>query len=64
LRLRARDLLLFSAASIGPAKQRRLAAAASAYLARMGRPPPCRFDVVTLERGEPKWLRGAFDAAW
>jgi len=64
VRLRADDRFGGAAASIGPAKQRRLAAAASAYLARLGRPPPCRFDVVTLEAGEPAWLRGAFDAAW
>jgi putative endonuclease len=53
-----------AAASIGPAKQRRIAAAAQSYLARLGRAPRCRFDVVTLEDGEPVWLRGAFDAAW
>ena len=64
VRLRADDRFGGAAASIGPAKQRRLAAAASAYLSRLGRAPRCRFDVVTLERGEPAWLRGAFDAAW
>jgi putative endonuclease len=53
-----------AAASVGPAKQRRLAAAARLYLARLGREPRCRFDVVAVERGEPQWLRGAFDAAW
>ena len=64
VRLRADSRFGGAAASIGPAKQRRLAAAASAYLARLGRAPACRFDVVTLEGGEPAWLRGAFDAAW
>jgi len=64
VRLRADGRCGGAAASIGPAKQRRLAAAASAYISRLGRPPPCRFDVVTLEQGEPAWLRGAFDAAW
>jgi putative endonuclease len=63
VRLRADDRCGGAAASIGPAKQRRLAAAASAYLARLGRAPRCRFDVVTLESGEPAWLRAAFDAA-
>lgn len=64
VRLRADDRFGGAAASIGPAKQRRLAAAASLYLARFGRAPRCRFDVVTLGQGEPRWLRGAFDAAW
>lgn len=64
VRLRAGDRFGGAAASIGPAKQRRLAAAASLYLSRLPRAPRCRFDVVTLERGEPRWLRGAFDAPW
>jgi putative endonuclease len=64
VRLRAGERFGGAAASIGPAKQRRLAAAAQLYLARLGRAPRCRFDVVTLDDGEPRWLRGAFDAAW
>jgi putative endonuclease len=64
VRLRARDGFGGAAASIGPAKQRRLAAAASLYLSRLGRAPRCRFDVVTLDDGAPRWLRGAFDAPW
>jgi len=64
VRLRADHRFGGAAASIGPAKQRRLVAAASLYLARFGRAPRCRFDVVTLEGGEPAWLRGAFDAPW
>ena len=64
VRLRADDRFGGAAASIGPAKQRKLAAAAGLYLARFGRAPRCRFDVVTLGQGEPQWLRGAFEAAW
>lgn len=64
VRLRAGDRFGGAAASVGYAKQRRLAAAAQLYLARFGRAPRCRFDVVTLDEGEPRWLRGAFDAAW
>lgn len=64
VRLRADERFGGAAASVGPAKQRRLAAAAGAYLARLERAPRCRFDVVTLEGGAPTWLRGAFDAAW
>lgn len=47
--------------SITAAKRRRIVAAARHYLSKLTREPPCRFDVVTLEAGEPAWLRGAFD---
>lgn len=62
-----------AAASVDPAKRRRLEAAAQLYLAGLGRgagarpqlaglgtEPPCRFDVVTLQGGEMSWLRAAF----
>jgi putative endonuclease len=52
-----------AAGSIGPQKQRRIAAAARQYLARLGREPACRFDVITLADREPTWLRGAFELA-
>lgn len=48
------------AESITPAKRRRIIQAARHYLARLRREPPCRFDVVTLDGGEPAWLRAAF----
>ena len=57
-----------AAASVGPAKQARIVLAARHYLLRWpGEPPPCRFDVVTVE-GEGKqaqinWLQAAFDAS-
>jgi len=63
VRLRASDAFGGAAASIGPRKQRRIAAAARLYLARLGAEPPCRFDVVTLEDREPTWMRAAFEAA-
>ena len=47
--------------SITAAKRRRIVAAARHFLSKLTREPPCRFDVVTLEAGEPAWLRGAFD---
>ena len=47
--------------SVTAAKRRRLVAAARQYLSRLRREPPCRFDVVTVEAGEPAWLRGAFE---
>jgi putative endonuclease len=52
-----------AAASIGAIKQRRIVFAARHYLLRQrGEPPPCRFDVVTLEGDTVEWLRAAFDA--
>jgi putative endonuclease len=64
VRLRADPRFGGAAASIGPAKQRRLAAAAQLYLSNLRSLPRCRFDVIALEGGELQWLRGAFDAAW
>jgi putative endonuclease len=53
-----------AAASVLGAKQRRIVFAARHYLLRLGEPPPCRFDVVTLEdNGALQWMRAAFDAA-
>ena len=51
-----------AAASVGAAKQRRIVFAARHYLMRLAAPPPCRFDVVSIEAGRVQWLRGAFDA--
>ncbi|NOV25611.1 YraN family protein [Cupriavidus necator] len=50
-----------AAASITPAKQRRVLLAAGHYLATLARVPPCRFDVVALEPGRLEWLQHAFD---
>jgi putative endonuclease len=52
-----------AAASITAAKRRHLVYAAQYYLMRYGAPPPCRFDVVSVEAGELSWLKAAFDAA-
>ena len=49
--------------SITPGKRRRIIAAARQYLMRFAAVPPCRFDVVCLDRHEPTWLKGAFDAS-
>lgn len=51
-----------AAGSIGWSKQRRIVFAARHFLLRLGAPPPCRFDVVTVEGGQVAWLRAAFDA--
>ena len=52
-----------AAASISATKQRNIVFAARHYLLHFGVPPPCRFDVVTLDGGRIDWLQAAFDAA-
>ena len=52
-----------AAASIGAAKRASLVLAARHYLLRFAAPPPCRFDVVAIDAGSLRWLRGAFDTA-
>ena len=62
VRLRSRDDFGGAAASVTPAKQRKLLAAARQYLATLKTLPPCRFDVVALcGRAAPEWIRNAFD---
>jgi putative endonuclease len=51
-----------AAASVGHAKRQRIVLAARHYLMRLADPPPCRFDVVSVEAGGIEWLRAAFDA--
>jgi len=66
VRLRRSSLHGGAAASVGQVKQRRIVLAARHYLMRLGRPPPCRFDVVLVDAGEPPridWLQAAFDAS-
>lgn len=48
-----------AAASVTPAKQRRLIIAAQVYLLRHKKVPPCRFDVIAIDNGELTWLRNA-----
>ncbi|MES2258974.1 MAG: YraN family protein [Pseudomonadota bacterium] len=68
--MRDRDALVFvevrrrasrshggAAASITPAKQRRLVRAAQLYLLRYRQLPPCRFDVVAIDGKQLSWLR-------
>jgi putative endonuclease len=47
--------------SVTPRKQRRIAAAANLYLRQFPRAPRCRFDVVTLQDGDIRWIKAAFD---
>jgi putative endonuclease len=52
-----------AAGSVGALKQARLIHAARAYLAGLGRTPPCRFDVVAEQSGQLTWLRDAFQVS-
>lgn len=62
VRSRSRSDFGSAADSITIAKQRRIVLAAREYLARHAEPPPCRFDVVTLDghQNAPVWLKDAF----
>jgi len=51
-----------AASSVGWQKQRRIVFAARHYLMRLPAPPPCRFDVISMEGGDIQWMRAAFDA--
>jgi putative endonuclease len=60
VRLRRGTAFGGAAASITPAKQARLLAAARGYLATLPREPPCRFDAVLLDALDPariEWQR-------
>ncbi|MCC2954858.1 YraN family protein [Massilia sp. IC2-477] len=46
-----------AAASITPAKIRRLVRAAQVYLLRFPVTPPCRFDVVAIDGDRLEWLK-------
>ena len=59
VRLRASHAFGGAAASITPAKQRRLILAARHYLGCRP-PPPCRFDCVLLDGQRLEWLQNAF----
>ncbi|MEW5966778.1 MAG: YraN family protein [Pseudomonadota bacterium] len=62
VRLRARGDFGGAAASVTPAKQQKLVAAARQYLAGLKTQPACRFDVVALDgKAAPEWIRNAID---
>ena len=63
VRLRSSNAFGGAAASITPAKQKKLARTAEDYLMRHGT-SPCRFDAVLLEALDVRrlqWIRNAFD---
>lgn len=49
-------------ASITWAKRRRIVFAARCFLLKLGKEPPCRFDVVAIEGEELHWYKAAFEA--
>lgn len=51
-----------AAASVTPAKQRRLICAAQHYLQRYRLPPACRFDVIAIDGTETVWIKDAIAA--
>lgn len=61
VRKRADRLHGGAAASITPAKQKRLIVAAQHYLQRYRMPPACRFDVVAIDGDKTEWLKNAID---
>lgn len=50
-----------AAASISPAKIRRLVRAAQTWLLRCEKHPPCRFDVVAIDGSHTEWLRNVIE---
>ncbi len=59
VRQRAADAQVSAAASITPAKQRRVRKAAQTYLQRFERMPPCRIDVIAIDGERLDWLPNA-----
>ncbi|WP_241687897.1 YraN family protein [Janthinobacterium sp. 17J80-10] len=51
-----------AAASVTPAKQRRLLRATQYFLLRYKTLPPCRIDVVAIDGGNLTWLKNAIEA--
>ena len=51
-----------AAASITPAKQRRMWHAAQVFLQRYRKPPACRIDVVAIDGTVMNWIRNALSA--
>ncbi|MFV9474762.1 YraN family protein [Advenella sp. RU8] len=66
IRLRNHQQFGGAAASITPAKQKRLRASASIYLPLLshrhfgGKTPFCRFDAVCMDHGQMEWIKHAF----
>jgi putative endonuclease len=59
VRQRAAGAPVSAAASIGPAKIRRIVRACQVYLQRLRHVPPCRIDVVAIDGKHVEWIRNA-----
>ena len=62
VRARASSAFGGAAASVTPAKQRRLLLAAQFYLQRYRQPPACRIDVLAIDGGKINWIKNALQA--
>ncbi|MEW6314106.1 MAG: YraN family protein [Pseudomonadota bacterium] len=60
VRLRNRDDFGGAAASITPAKQKKIRLAAQHYLSGLRTSPPCRFDAVLIRNNDFEWIKNAF----
>lgn len=64
VRLRSSERFGGAAASIGPRKQARIAAAAAYFLQRQRVLAACRFDVIAIDAADSiHWIRDAFAAS-
>ena len=64
VRMRSRGDFGGAAGSVTTAKRTRWIAAAQGYLAKIGREPACRFDVVLLDALDParvEWIRDVIE---
>jgi putative endonuclease len=61
VRQRSDDARGGAAASITPAKIRRLTRAAQIYLLRFPVTPPCRFDVIAIDGEQMQWLKNVIN---
>lgn len=59
VRQRAAGAPVTAAASISPAKIRRIVRAAACYLQGLATMPPCRLDVIAIDGREIEWLKDA-----
>lgn len=62
VRARADDRHGGAAASITPAKQRRLIRTAQFYLQRLRTLPACRFDVIAIDGDTLRWLKNVIES--
>jgi putative endonuclease len=63
VRQRAAGAPVSAAASIGPAKIRRIIRAAQVYLQQLDRLPPCRIDVIAIDGNDIEWIRNAIESS-